>query len=876
MTKSCAFEGRREGRREGKGRPWTNLGVIVALAVSSRLGAQVAPAPANAPSAPLAPAVASPIPLSEPQRAFLDDGPGWLLTDADRTSFLALDSSARDAWMASFLSRDPIPGTPQNELAEGIRRRTRLMRSELLSLADDRARLLFLLGSPFLRTKVDCPLAFRPVEIWQYGTEGKGTRYLIYRPGADPSYRLWRPSDSKRPLYTSEMTYWLEQWQEYGGRKVGSAFDHQICEDKARMVDDVTGIDGLSLYRPQRPTDAQVLRAVAAPADLAAWARIAAATPLAEEKPELAGARLDVLFPSAVGQRINLRMVVTLPPGVALKPISEPDSPAKVRVSIEGEVEQNGRFFDSFRVRFEPKPPEASLPLVLVAERALRPGEGFVVRLRVRDEVGGGETVLTRAFAVPVAPQAVPPPPDGTVTAMTEIAEQEKGDRLPGKDSLALVPPQDDIVVGLWRTEAVVSGDKIQRVVFLVDGKTQFERRKAPYSAELRLPPLPTELVVRAEGYDAQSQLVASDELVLNQPRGELRVRIVEPRRGSTATGRLAVKAEVVVPEGRRVEKVELRVNDKLVSTLSRPPWEGVVEMPAGPDLAYLTVAAQLEDGTRAEDVRFFNAPGNFEQVEVNLVELYTAVTNREGRPVSGLGIDDFEVLEDGRPQKLARCELVQDLPIHLGIVIDTSGSMYKSIGEARRAAGDFLQKLMTPHDDAFALAFSDRPELLMPRTTDARAVDASLDNLNANGSTALYDALVHSLYYFRGTRGRRAMVLLSDGEDTSSGITWRDTLEYARRSGVSIYTIGLGVEVLGGVRGQLKQLADETGGRVFFINKAQELSGVYQEIDRELRSQYLLAFASDRAQADGKYRSIEVKAQKGKLNARTIRGYYP
>jgi Ca-activated chloride channel family protein len=201
---------------------------------------------------------------------------------------------------------------------------------------------------------------------------------------------------------------------------------------------------------------------------------------------------------------------------------------------------------------------------------------------------------------------------------------------------------------------------------------------------------------------------------------------------------------------------------------------------------------------------------------------------------------------------------------------------MYKSIGEARRAAGEFIARLLTPKDDAFALSFSDRPELLMPRTSDARAVNSALDNLNANGSTALYDALVHSLYYFRGTRGRRAMVLLSDGEDTSSGIGWRDALEYARRSGVAIYTIGLGVEVFGGIRGQLKELAEETGGRVFLINKADELASVYKEIDHELRSQYLLAFASDRAVADGKYRTIEVKAQKGKLNARTIRGYYP
>jgi VWFA-related protein len=702
-----------------------------------------------------------------------------------------------------------------------------------------------------------------------------GTRVLLYRPGPDPTFRLWRPSDSKRVLYSSEMAYWLQQWQEYGGRKVGSAFDHQVCEEKAKLVDDVTGIDGLSLYRANRPTDAQALRLLAPPTDLAAWARLAAATPLPAEKAELTGAKLELQFPKAEGQRIVTRMLVTLPPGVVLKPIAEGDAPPKVRLNIEGVIELDGRFFDTFRVRFEPKPPDPKTPLVLAADRALRPGGSFIVRLRVRDEVGGAEIVLAQAFTVPATPQpvAIPPLPE---SAIAQVSSDLSTKRIPGKDSIVLVPPQDDIVVGLFRTEALVTGDRIQKVQFSVDGRTQLEKTKPPYSAELRMPALPTEVVLRVEGYDAQGALVASDELVLNQPRGELRVRIVDPRRGLNPTGKVAVKAEVVVPEGRRVEKVELRVNDKVQATLSRPPWEGTVTIPAGPDLAYLTVSATLEDGTRAEDVRFFNAPGNFEQMEVNYVELYTTVTDKENHLVPGLTAGDFEVREDGRPQKLAKCDLVEDLPIHLGIVIDTSGSMYKSIGEARRAAGDFLKNLMTPKDDAFALSFSDRPVLLMPRTTDEQAVDQALDNLNANGSTALYDALVHSLYYFRGTRGRRALILLSDGDDNSSGIGWRETLEYARRSGVAIYTIGLGVEVIGHVRGELRSLAEETGGRLFLIKKAEELRSVYKEIDHELRSQYLLAFASDRGTSDGKYRTIEVKAQNGKLNARTIRGYYP
>jgi hypothetical protein len=119
-------------------------------------------------------------------------------------------------------------------------------------------------------------------------------------------------------------------------------------------------------------------------------------------------------------------------------------------------------------------------------------------------------------------------------------------------------------------------------------------------------------------------------------------------------------------------------------------------------------------------------------------------------------------------------------------------------------------------------------------------------------------------LYYFRGVRGRRALILLSDGDDTASSLEYRDAVEYARRSGVSIYTIGLGV---GGLNIKVKNKLTARGS---------ELVGVYREIEEELRSQYLLAYSSDKPSPDGEFRLIEVKVAGGKYKARTIRGYYP
>ncbi|MCG8455565.1 MAG: VWA domain-containing protein, partial [Holophagales bacterium] len=450
--------------------------------------------------------------------------------------------------------------------------------------------------------------------------------------------------------------------------------------------------------------------------------------------------------------------------------------------------------------------------------------------------------------------------------------------RVAGFDSLVLVPPISDVVFGLWRAETLVTGTRIERVKFYLDDQQILSRKGPPFTAELRLAETPREQVVRVEGYDSAKQLVDSDEIVINQPRGELRVRILEPRRGTRGTGKMKISAEVVVPEEKRVEKVEVKVNEEVREILEYPPWETEVEISgAGGELTYITVAAELEDGLRAEDVRFVNAPEYLEEVDVNLVELYTTVTDRGGQPVQGLGQEDFQVFEDGQPQTIAKFELVENLPLSLGIAIDVSGSMIESLGVAQQAAVDFLDSMITPRDRVFALAFANRPEILMGRTSDVGAIAARLEGLVADGSTALHDAVVTSLYYYRGIRGRRALVLLSDGEDTSSSLEFREALEYAKRSGIAIYAIGLRISKADfGVRGKLDDLARETGGRTFYIREAEDLRGVYAEIERELRSQYLVAYNSESTKNREEYREVALKVRGGGLEARTIRGYYP
>ncbi len=819
----------------------------------------------------------------EPQREFFLDGPALLLNAAQREDLLAMNESDRASWIQDYLSRDPVAATPENELQEAIDRRRTLVRQEFLTFQDDRAKLLFLHGQPQERISIDCDQVFVPIELWGYGAEDQRRYLVLYSPGPERTWRLWLPLDSKRVLYGREMEYWLEQYEELRQYISGRRFDLQLCKD-ARTIDRITGIKGLFDNQDGRPTNSDFSVYLDPPSELEAWAVQAASTPLPEDPGEIAMDRVELVYPDLEGQRMRSRLTVHLPPASGVEPFFDAATGnAEYRLLVDGLLELEGKVFEEFKVRFNIPAADEERALALVLERRLRPGQQFLVRLKVTDEITGRSVHVARLVDVPRVPEDVPEVPVSEQT-LVALAEDLEIKPIAGADSLVIVPPESDVVLGLWRAEVLVTGENIEKVRFTVDDQVQLVRSRAPWSAELRLAKYPVEQIIRVEGLDSEGEVLSSDELVINQQRGELRVRIVDPPRGNTAEGSVEASAEVVVPEERRVTKVEFLVNGELQAELGSPPWRAPIEVPPSGgegSVTYLTVVAELDDGARAEDVRFLNVPDFFDQVEVDFVELYTTVTDRSGAPVLGLTEDVFGIKEDGRPQEIGKFELVDDLPITVGITIDTSGSMLEALGEARRAAADFLERIITPRDRSFAVSFSNRPELLMPRTSDVTAVEESLNTLQAVGMTSLYDAVVTSLYYFRGVKGRRALVLLSDGEDTASTIPYADSLEYARRSGVAIYAVGLNIGKLqSGVRGKLKQLASETGGRSFFISRAQELESVYAQIERELRSQYLLAYTSDRPSSEesgeDSFRSIEVTVKGSGLQARTISGYYP
>src|SRR6202035_5536887 len=199
-------------------------------------------------------------------------------------------------------------------------------------------------------------------------------------------------------------------------------------------------------------------------------------------------------------------------------------------------------------------------------------------------------------------------------------------------------------------------------------------------------------------------------------------------------------------------------------------------------------------------------------------------------------------------------------------------------LDEAVRGALRFFQKVITPRDRASVITFNEKPNLAVRFTNNPEVLAGGLANLTAEGNTSLYDSVIYALYTFGGIKGKRAIVLLTDGKDVGSHYKFSDALDYARRTGVTIYSVGMGLSTAPAdvdVRNKLQRLAEETGGRIFLIEKATELEKVYATIERDLRTQYLLAYESTQTDQE-KFRTVEVKVDRPGLAAKTVRGYYP
>lgn len=268
----------------------------------------------------------------------------------------------------------------------------------------------------------------------------------------------------------------------------------------------------------------------------------------------------------------------------------------------------------------------------------------------------------------------------------------------------------------------------------------------------------------------------------------------------------------------------------------------------------------------------------------VELVSLSVTATDGQAKYVTDLTEEEFEVFEDGAKQKLTFFSKIQQ-PISLALLLDTSASMDERMGIAQEAAVGFARQLRKD-DLAQVIDFDSQVRVLADFTNDAAALEKAIRSTTPNGSTSLYNALYIALKELKRTKAaatdirRQAIVLLSDGDDTSSLIEFDQVLDLAKRSEVVIYAIGLRAGEIGRREFKeaefvLKQLATETGGRAFFVTDARELAKIYQGIWDELSSQYAIAYSSPNPKRDGAWRRIQVRLLRPGATARTKQGYY-
>jgi Ca-activated chloride channel family protein len=267
----------------------------------------------------------------------------------------------------------------------------------------------------------------------------------------------------------------------------------------------------------------------------------------------------------------------------------------------------------------------------------------------------------------------------------------------------------------------------------------------------------------------------------------------------------------------------------------------------------------------------------------VDEVNVLFIATDRHGKFVRNLNEKDFAILDDHKPpQSIVNFRRETDLPIELGLLIDTSGSVRGRFDFEQDAAVSFLQNTVRPNfDKAFVVGFNGHSQMMQDFTDNAALLSAAVHRMQDGGGTALYDAIYRACHDnlikdHEDHPSRRAIVVVSDGEDNQSDFSEAQAIEMAQRAEVIIYAISTDDSGLI-LRGDkvLQRIADATGGRAFFPYKMKDIKNSFSAIEDELRSQYIISYHPADFEANGHFRPIEITALKKDLQVRSRRGYY-
>lgn len=583
-------------------------------------------------------------------------------------------------------------------------------------------------------------------------------------------------------------------------------------------------------------------------------------------------------FLGASGERTVVRFTLTLSRADLREKAGL--APRVYSFFVAGEAKDaKGAAVDTFREPVDVDLGDSGLekPLAVAFLRSLPPGD---VTVNLSLEAANGKAMALRAvtFTVPKMSSEFRAEDAGPLSAPAILLEEANRDAAPpaAGELLRFLPPDREVPVGLLRI-ACEAKPPITRVEFYVGEKRILARNRPPYTVEIDLGTMPRKQTLRALGFDKLGNFVDADAWALNEKEAKLAVRLLDlPKPKGHADAEVKVAVQSIA--GAVAKRVELFLDDRKVAEWTSPPYRASVAASEVAKATLMRASAWDAEGKEYSDFRMLKGDERLlAKVEVNLVELNVSVFDEAGRFAKGLTKDDFTVLEDGVKQELSAFEFAESLPMALGLVVDGSGSMEKSMPLVKQAATEFVSNLVGEKDRGFVIEFRERPTLLAAMTSSRAALIRAIGETRAGGATAFHDSVVLGLYQFRSLAGKKALVVLTDGKDNHSSTDWPTMKRYARTAGVPIFVIGLDLSVFDmGLKGKLRELADDTGGEAFFIGDAKQLPEIYRKIESEVRAQYFLTYLTESTRKENEYRLVEVRVGKPGYRAKTIRGYFP
>ncbi|HET8773823.1 MAG TPA: VWA domain-containing protein [Thermoanaerobaculia bacterium] len=449
-----------------------------------------------------------------------------------------------------------------------------------------------------------------------------------------------------------------------------------------------------------------------------------------------------------------------------------------------------------------------------------------------------------------------------------------------GSGPIRIIPPGEQVVSGRVPVATIVASAEIAAVAFTLDGAEVERVQRPPFAATVDFGRVPEERTLGVIAFDGLGNEAGRDELTVNEGGERFWFRIVEPGEGQVL-GPATVKMKLRAPAGHAVQRVTISWNDEVRTIVTGPPWEADVSLPG--ELGVLRGVAQLGDGRSAEDAVLLNASGHTERADVQLVELPVTVSD----PAATLETSGIVVREGGKRRAPESVQNPAESPLTIGFVFDTSASMQDALVNVQEAALGFVDSVLTARDRGFIVSFSTRARLVQAPTADKARLRAKVLSLRARGSTALYDAIAVGLLQLQGVKGRRALVVFTDGADLTSRYGAIDVAALAKRTHVPIHLIATtpnrSTVKVGGPRPDelrwgamyrsLSAMAESTGGRAYVLDRLDDLPDVYRRIGEALRSQFLVFVRAEAGKHENDWRAIEVVGRGVRLFA--PEGYY-